>query len=275
MRGDATNVVLHGHPSRLSLRWVTAGEYTYRVDDQRYRLTPGAVLVLDDGRTYDSASPPGLPISSFSLSFSRNLTSEVLDATVRSDAALLDSPESRLDRGGIEFLTHARPIDEALRPLLAEWSALSKSGQFSDLGMRELLRRTLARLIVVENKARAELRALPALKAATRIELYRRLNVARALLHAHPELDITLDRLAGEACLSPFHFLRSFKQAFGKTPHQYLLDLRLEKARRLLAAGRMSLVTLALECGFNDPSTFSKAFKKKFGVPPGRAGATN
>jgi AraC family transcriptional regulator len=79
-----------------------------------------------------------------------------------------------------------------------------------------------------------------------------------------------LSDLAGEANLSPFHFARLFKQTFGYSPCQYLHQLKLEAARKLIRAGRSSLTEIAYELGFSDQAHFCKAFRRATGMPPGR-----
>ena len=76
--------------------------------------------------------------------------------------------------------------------------------------------------------------------------------------------------------LSPFHFLRTFEQITGSTPHQYVLRARLREAARRMMTGDEKAIDVALDCGFSDASRFSHAFKAEFGVSPRafRRGAT-
>ncbi len=128
----------------------------------------------------------------------------------------------------------------------------------------------MSEMVIHNGKVRREMLAIPSVKAATREELYRRLTLAREHIHANQTEELNLETIAAQAFLSPFHFLRLFKQAFGVTPHQYVLELRLEKARQLLHTRRndVPLARLALDCGFNDVSSFTKAYKRRFGILP-------
>ncbi len=94
------------------------------------------------------------------------------------------------------------------------------------------------------------------------------LQKARTYLHAHadsPEID--LDAVAREAHMSKYHFLRRFKQAFGRTPHQYRQNLRIDCVRAKLAQ-KISLAEAALLCGFYDQSHMIKTYKKFYGHTP-------
>lgn len=95
-------------------------------------------------------------------------------------------------------------------------------------------------------------------------------RITRALraIDAQPEAKLTIAFLAEEAGLSSFHFLRTFEQVTGVTPHQYLRRLRLRKAATRLITRPVKVLDVALDCGFDDASNFNRAFKREFGVTP-------
>jgi AraC family transcriptional regulator len=80
---------------------------------------------------------------------------------------------------------------------------------------------------------------------------------------------LTVEMLAQEVGLSPAHYARAFKQTIGRAPHQYLLSLRLERARRLLEAPGLGLGDVAHQTGFADQAHFSRLFKREYGITPG------
>ncbi|MGO8914565.1 MAG: helix-turn-helix domain-containing protein [Stellaceae bacterium] len=96
----------------------------------------------------------------------------------------------------------------------------------------------------------------------------RRLARVLAFIDAKLDRDLTLEELAREACLSPFHFARSFKAAVGASPHRFLLQRRLDHAKALLRAGAPSMTEVALSCGFSSPAHFASSFKRATGVTP-------
>jgi AraC family transcriptional regulator len=89
------------------------------------------------------------------------------------------------------------------------------------------------------------------------------------LMAASATRHLTIDVLAREAGLSPAHFARAFKESVGRAPHQHLLSLRLERARRLLDAPGAALSDVALQTGFADQAHFTRFFKRQFGITPG------
>jgi AraC-like DNA-binding protein len=97
----------------------------------------------------------------------------------------------------------------------------------------------------------------------------RRRAVETALwIDAHSEREIDLEGAAGQAGLSPFHFLRLFSGVLGVTPHQYLVRSRLRHAARLLTDEERSITDIAYDVGFGDLSNFVRTFHRAAGVSP-------
>lgn len=97
----------------------------------------------------------------------------------------------------------------------------------------------------------------------------RKLAVESALwVDENSAADLTLDRVASKAALSPFHFLRLFTRVVGVTPHQYLVRSRLRHAARLLVERDRSITDIAYEVGFADLSNFTRTFRRAAGVSP-------
>jgi AraC family transcriptional regulator len=98
----------------------------------------------------------------------------------------------------------------------------------------------------------------------------RRLGRVLDLIEARLGSEISLDELAAEACLSPFHFARRFREATGKTPHRYVTERRIEVAKERLARGYASLVDISLDTGFGSQANFNRVFRKVTGLTPGQ-----
>jgi AraC family transcriptional regulator len=86
---------------------------------------------------------------------------------------------------------------------------------------------------------------------------------------------LLLAELATQAGLSEFHFARMFKQSTGLAPHQYVMNARLRRAESLLKTNTMTLLDVAIECGFSSASHFSHRFKKAYGFTPSLLRTTN
>jgi AraC-like DNA-binding protein len=95
------------------------------------------------------------------------------------------------------------------------------------------------------------------------------LSRAQQYIHEHYAEDISLETLAQNAHLSPFHLSRLFRERLGLPPHVYLTQLRISRAKDLLNCG-WAIADVALASGFADQSHFNKAFKRTVGVAPGQ-----
>jgi AraC-like DNA-binding protein len=91
---------------------------------------------------------------------------------------------------------------------------------------------------------------------------------ARDLLSEVRESKLSIEDVARQVAISPYHFIRQFAAVFGVTPHQYRIRRRLELAKHLLAAGHHSVTDVCMEVGFSSLGSFSAQFAQRVGVPP-------
>ena len=101
-----------------------------------------------------------------------------------------------------------------------------------------------------------------------RHDAFRRLCRARDLLVEVTEHPITIEEVAREVGISPFHFIRQFESVFGRTPHQFRIQSRLDRARHLLAMGHHSVTEVCMEVGFSSLGSFSDMFTHRIGDTP-------
>lgn len=97
-----------------------------------------------------------------------------------------------------------------------------------------------------------------------------RLRRACAFIEENYQQPLDLDAIARQACFSRYHFLRLFRQRFGTTPHQYLIERRLERAKELLKTSDLSVTEVCLEVGFQSLGSFSELFRRYVGHAPSR-----
>jgi AraC-like DNA-binding protein len=99
-------------------------------------------------------------------------------------------------------------------------------------------------------------------------DTYQRLCRARSFIDRNFCQAMTLDQISGQACFSRYHFLRLFRQAFNKTPHQYITQRRIEKAKALLTSSNLTVTDVCFEVGFESLGSFSSMFSKYVGDSP-------
>lgn len=95
-----------------------------------------------------------------------------------------------------------------------------------------------------------------------------RLSRARKFIDESYHQPLDLAEISKQACLSRYHFLRLFRDAFDTTPHQYLIQRRIEKAKELLRSRSLSVTDVCFEVGFESLGSFSWLFRKCVGQPP-------
>jgi AraC-like DNA-binding protein len=95
-----------------------------------------------------------------------------------------------------------------------------------------------------------------------------RLCRARDLLRDTHDRTLTIEEVAMDATLSPFHFIRLFRAVFGETPHQFRIQARVDRAKQLLALSDYSVTDVCMEVGFTSLGSFSDLFARRVGVAP-------
>ena len=98
-------------------------------------------------------------------------------------------------------------------------------------------------------------------------DAFARLCLARDLLCTVPDRPLSIDEVARAAEMSPYHFIRQFSALFGETPHQFRIQARLDRAKRLLAAD-YPVTRVCMDVGFSSLGSFSDLFARRVGVPP-------
>jgi AraC-like DNA-binding protein len=164
------------------------------------------------------------------------------------------------DRAEVWRVGAAPPLPELM--VLGELAQAAADGR-SDVGLDEVGHAFASRFVeVVSGRPQ---------KLAPATARDRRRAVETALwIDAHSHRPIDLEDAAGQADISPFHFLRLFSGVLGVTPHQYLLRSRLRHAARLLADDERSVTDVAYDVGFGDLSNFVRTFHHAAGVSPRR-----
>jgi len=230
---------------------VVAGSFDYRADAGRELMTPGSLLLGNTGECFECGHRHGAGDRCLSVSYAPDYF-ERLAADVGMRSADLNARRVRV------------PPLRALSPLIAE--ACAGATGATQTAWDEFVVMLAATTLRAAGQSQGEgtrRESQPASAAAwSRVA-----ETVRMIDHA-PDATHTLDELARGACMSEFHFLRTFQRVTGVTPHQYLLRTRLRAAALRLADDPAKIVDIALDCGFNDVSNFNHAFRAEFGVSP-------
>lgn len=240
------SALLHGFPrdysvsdyrTTLSIKTVVRGEAWYETPQGRYRVTPETFLVLNEGQQYSMEVDGQSNTETFCPFFQPGFV-----------------------QAG-EFCERLYPMRSRVGTVIRSMLTVPLEDAFYDLADA---------LIALRGEARSETESFPGLRASTREEMYRRLYRARDFLYSCYAEPLSVADAAGVAALSPFHFQRMFKSAFGISPMQFLQRRRLDVASQLLAGTEEDVTAICASVGFESLGSFSSLFKRRFGVSPSK-----
>ena len=261
-RGRTHGVAPHLAP--LSVHTTLRGHEIYVTSQGRHAVEPGRLLILNAGQSARTVVPTGQATDSLSVLFSRALAKDVLRGATSTEEQLLDTPEDASATPPL-FVERTYAID-ATTALLLDGLVHRREGSSPD----EALHALLLRLLVLHRGLRPEIARVPALRARTRIELFRRLSRARDFLDASLDAPVSTDSLARVACIAPHRLIRVFRETYGETPHRYAVRRRIERAARLLVTTDLPVAAVARAVGFESVGSFGMLFRRMRGVSPGR-----
>ncbi len=235
------------HHSGMSIAIVTSGSFTYRTSQGTALLAPGAVLLGNAGQCFECGHEHGAG--------DRCLAFQLEPQFVESVVAEL--PGAR----HLQFSRASLPPLPALIPVVTD--ALMARSRRTDLSFEELALCVVATitgvLIACDGSRRSR---EPSERDQRRIA-----DALRRIATEFPQ-PLSLRELAADAAMSPYHFLRTFREVAGVTPHQFLLHTRLQRAAMQLRSSAAKIAEIALEAGFRDLSTFNHRFRRLLGMSP-------
>lgn len=257
------------HVSRLSVRLMLNGRQWYRVGGADRVVHAENFLVLDQGQHYRTAFSGEHEQEMLMVGFKPGLAAEALRTRTATAEQLLDDPWQCGPDPLFGDALHR--MNDTVSRLFARLHALvhAPAQAVEPTEAEELHDRLLEHLLDLRAGERAAADRLPALRATTRRELWRRLTIARDHAHAHLHDPLTVAQLARVACLSEHHFKRLFRQAFGRPPHAYLHALRMDRARQLLLGTDLPVHAVTAAVGLVDTSSFVRSYRQYHGRTPG------
>lgn len=239
----------HSH-SAFTVTAILAGNLTAAIASSEFDLPAGHIAFTNPNESHWARSEE---VEFVSISISPVLVNELISETglTRTDADIIfQSPVARDEM----IIQIARALAEELANRRAGHEAMLNAI------VRQLTIHLLRSHLTVRKPARIELsRAGP---------VDRRLRRAIEFMHDNFSRELALEEIAAAAYLSEYHFARLFKQITGVTPHVYLANLRIERARKMLVETALPIIEIAAMVGYQSQSHFTKIFKSVTGVTP-------
>lgn len=259
------------HESNFSIKTVFSGSRTFNIGKRQLSLYPESFLVIKKGTTYSSKIDSSVPVNNLSISFSPSFLSDFNRMQYSDHSVLLDEPFQDGVMPDFSFMETIFPFSGDMKYNIMHLKANLEEGSSDDLLLNEYLHHCLINYYKVYNKEVVDKsEKLSFLNSSTKVEILKRLTFAKEYIVCNFNKNINLEDIARHACLSVNHLLRTFKQAYGQSPHQYLIKTRIDRSKYLLRNTNYTINEIVEIIGFECPSSFIRLFKNLNKQTPGK-----
>lgn len=253
----------------LTIKYVFKGEEFYLSKNRIYRVNRNNFLLFNQSQKYSSYINSIEETESFSVFFQSTFVNNVLSSLLLPQDKMLEMPDDlKSNSRQFNFIETLYTVDNSIIPALTELRCSMMNKSYPDNYYNEKLYFLLEEILKINRKYYGNIENVQAVKSSTRLEVYRRLCVARDYIESSREQKISLAQIAKASCMCEHHLLREFKKYYKLTPYQYLIKARLHNAKYLLATSEMPVSEISVESGFEYLSSFSQAFFRYFKISP-------
>lgn len=252
------------HFTGLGMIAILKGKANFVINHSRVTIDENSFLVVNRGSTLSFKLQANTRLC---LLYFNTLLSDILSTDIFKKKVSIPTFETASD---FSLLEHVHYQNASLKSHFTLLLDLGDScASFHALKADMLIRSMLDDLMAENYEAMRASAKLQVVKKATRVDLFKRLQLARKWMEQHYSARVNLRQAADIAMLNQEHFLRMFKHAYQQTPHQYLTQLRLERAKLLLRHTSEPVSSVSQQVGFESLSSFSGLFKQRVGSTPG------
>jgi AraC family transcriptional regulator len=227
-----------------------SGEMSARIGESEVQLRAGDVAFTNIGQTHQGEARD---VEFVSIAVEPALVSEL-------------AVEIGLTRAATEIVFLSRSARDETVVQMARMAVAELAAE--EVGHAEMLDAMVRQLVIHLLRSHLAVRKAAQIEISRAGPVDRRLRRAIEFMHDNYSRELALEEIAAAAYLSEYHFARLFKQIMGVTPHVYLANLRLERARKLLTSTSLSISEIAARVGYQSQSHFTKIFKSVTGLTP-------
>jgi AraC family transcriptional regulator len=259
----ASNIHRDNIRGPLSLFTNFQGQSIVEADKRRVNVREGLFFITNHDQYY-TLDIEKQRTETFNIHFGENFANNVYNTLVLPPEDVIDGKENPGVGKQISFYNRLHEKTDVVNQLLHE----IRVGANDNLLYEEKLIQLMALLIASHYQDYQIKSRVPSVRRSTREEIMKRLLHSLDYLNEHYDKEIGLDELASVSCISKFHFLRLFKVAFNATPHHYLNQIRVKRAKSFLENKDTAITEIARQTGFKDSSSFSRMFFNQTGYYP-------
>jgi YesN/AraC family two-component response regulator len=246
----------HCHEDFIELSFVTSGSVDYLIEGEEYTLKKGQVLISNPGIYHKEL-------------FNSNTNCRELHLGLTNINIFNNCKKDFIDIGDKNVLTLNTYKDEILKTCQDIVDEQKNHKQTSPFMLKSLVMKVL---VLLHREINEEIPNLNSQEFSFKSREKKVLveSITKYLNENYTE-DISLYTLSKNMYLSPVYISKIFKELMGDSPINYLIQIRLIKAKNLLEDSKLSIKTIAKMVGYNDPYYFSKLYKKYYGISPNKA----
>jgi len=252
----------------FGIKFVCDGIERYTINKKTFHVSPGSYLLLNGEKEGRVMIDSQKTVKGMCINISDRMIADVVSTLQAPDTAISDLDLSKFFYTEHFLENKYNASNTVLGQKLLEIGSMINSHAFStDEITEDLFYELTERLVIDQVEVFKQLQSIPTVKNETRRDLCRRVLNGKEYIDSNYTENLTVAQISKIAGLSEYHFFRLFKQMMGITPYQYIISARLKTAAQLLKSD-FSVSDVAISMGFADIFTFSKAFKKHFGISP-------
>jgi AraC family transcriptional regulator len=253
------------HITRLSFNFNLDTTQSYFTGNREHRVSPKKYLLINEGHAFSTFANADTESRMITIAFKVGLAEKLYYNLSNGYDQLLSQPDE-VTHAPLRFFEHTHMMDDFLQASLPALLQLSENND-DQSHFQEQLEGVLVHVLLRQLGIRKEIDSIKKVKASTRTEIYTRLQSGYDYIHDNFSKAISIDEVAGHACLSSFNFKRLFREFYKQSPYQLIKKLRMTRAQELLKAG-LPVNHVCKEVGWEDASSFIRLFKKDLHVTP-------
>ncbi len=255
------------HTSRFTLRAVLNGYQYHKVGNADCVLKQDNYLIVNKGQTYYSEIDSQENTEAIIVAFGDNEINDVLDNTIKSGDLLIDNILKDYS-DELSIFETAYDNDPGINAALAQMKKAILNKADGAMAYQELTYDLLEKIVRNHFSTLAEVDKIKSIKKSTKVELYKRISLARDFMSANLASKLSIDEVSEVAALSPYHFFRTFKEFYQLTPLEFLTRERLKYASYLLKTTDLPVSSIASDVGFESHSSFTRLFRRNYQTSP-------
>lgn len=252
----------------FGIKYVASGTELYMANGNRYYVTGGEYLLTNSHCQGFVKIDSNQPVEGICIDINPAIVAEAAAGHMRPDTDWLDLELDTFFSTNRFLENKYNVANTNVGRMLTGITNLLQSSPTTLLVQNDFYYTIAEHIIADHIPLVKQLQQIKTVKHDTRKHLMRKLIAGKELLDNYFTNTINIAQVATHCGLSEYHFFRLFKAAFGVSPHQYLINRRLQHAHNRISRQQLPVSAVAIESGFADIYAFSKSFKKHYGYSP-------